>query len=311
MVGLQGAKLPAAARPHRVAASREGGAACAVAAHPGLHAGLVWQADALHTGEARVQLSGHTALDAELPGGGWPLGGLIELLQPAAGEAPVWPLLLPALVRQQRVGGGAVVLVNPPHMPYLPAQVAAGLCPGGTLWLRGETPAAQLWSTEQALRCADVSAVLAWLPRVRQADLRRLQLAAAQRGDGVLLFALRPASAAQQASPAPLRLRLELAASESGLAAADAAALQLHIVKRRGPPLPSPIHLPAQAAPLRDLLAAHARQTTMAAPDTPAEAATPSATVLPFTPRTPQVVMPGAPRVRRYVHVLDRLAVAA
>ena len=45
----------------------------------------VWRADELATSLAgansRVLASGHAALDAELPGGGWPVGALIEVLQ--------------------------------------------------------------------------------------------------------------------------------------------------------------------------------------------------------------------------------------
>ncbi|WP_293190859.1 translesion DNA synthesis-associated protein ImuA [Ottowia sp.] len=159
----------------------------------------LWRADELAAGPPRTVPTGHAALDAELPGGGWPLGGLIELLQPAP-DTPTWPLLLPAVAC-----GGAVALVNPPHEPFLPALAAAGVRAGGVLWLAADAPAAQLWLAEQALRCADVAAVLAWLPRVRAADLRRLHLAAAQRGDP-LLFALRPASGggglARAAAPA-------------------------------------------------------------------------------------------------------------
>jgi protein ImuA len=67
----------------------------------------------------------------------------------------------------------------------------------------------RLWACEQALRCAEVSAVLAWLPRARVGELRRLQLAAAQHES--LLFVLRPESVAQSASPARLRLALTAA----------------------------------------------------------------------------------------------------
>jgi hypothetical protein len=69
-----------------------------------------------------------------------------------------------------------------------------------------------LWACEQALRCADIAAVLAWLPQARVGDLRRLQLAAAQH-EG-LLFVFRPESVAQSASPA--RLRLQVMSAEAG-----------------------------------------------------------------------------------------------
>ena len=103
---------------------------------------------------------------------------------------------------------------------------------------------------EQALACADVAAVLAWLPRARSADLRRLHLAAARRGEG-LLFALRPAEAAVSASPAPLRVQVD---AEDGT---PVPTLRLHLLKRRGPPLAEPVLL-GRCAPLRDVLAASA-----------------------------------------------------
>ena len=66
------------------------------------------------------------------------------------------------------------------------------------------------WVCEQALRCRDVLAVLAWLPAgLPMATLRRLQWAAAAQGR--ILWLWREASASLQtvASPAPLRLRVE------------------------------------------------------------------------------------------------------
>ncbi|MCB2024245.1 MAG: hypothetical protein H6928_09320 [Burkholderiaceae bacterium] len=240
----------------------------------------------LHAGvPSRVVVTGQAALDAELPGGGWPLGGLVDLLQPEEGEAPLWPLLLPALAVRQR--GGAVLLMGVPQPPYLPALAAAGLLPTQVLWAPDECP----WMAEQALRCAGVAAVLAWLPHAREAELRRLHLTAAQRGD-VLLFAVRPAQAARGASPAPLRLRLELGeAMPQGLPGQGAAPLLVHIVKRRGPPLAAPLRLPVQPPVLRALLAAGAARQGA------------GAQVLPFPAR-----WAGRPEGARDV---DRLAVAA
>ncbi len=69
----------------------------------------VWHADELGLADAQVVATGHDALDAELPGGGWPVGAMTELLQ-AAPEAHVWRLLLPALAQavQGRRGQGRV-----------------------------------------------------------------------------------------------------------------------------------------------------------------------------------------------------------
>ena len=188
----------------------------------------VWRADELAGAAVGTVASGHAALDAELPGGGWPLGALIELLQPAR-DAPVWSLLLPAVVARQQASGGAVVLVNPPHEPFLPAFAAAGLPASSVLWLRGETPVAPLWASEQALRCADVAAGAA-------GSCARLRLRV-----GV------PAAAPVHGAGHPDAARQALAP-----------ALCVDILKRRGPPLDAPLQLPAQAPRLRALLAASA-----------------------------------------------------
>lgn len=234
----------------------------------------VWHADELAQGLGACVSSGHAALDAELPGGGWPLGALTELLQPAP-EAPVWPLLLPAVAARQQASDGAVVLVNPLHEPFVPALVAGGLSANSLLWLRTDASAAPLWAAEQALRCADVAAVLAWLPRARPTELRRLQQAAAQ--TGALLFVLRPdGPAAAAASPARLRLRVGSAerplhrprlrlVGEGDEPAfeddADLPHLRVELLKRRGPPLEAPLWLPACNTAVAALAQATQRQT--------------------------------------------------
>ena len=58
----------------------------------------VWHADALGAGQLQVQSTGYGPLDAQLPGGGWPVGALSEVLQPLAGLHE-WQLVLPALVQ--------------------------------------------------------------------------------------------------------------------------------------------------------------------------------------------------------------------
>ncbi|QKM51818.1 hypothetical protein B7760_05896 (plasmid) [Burkholderia glumae] len=60
-------------------------------AHPErIHPDL-WRANQLAQAGARGIDTGHAALSAELPGGGWPRGCLVELLaqQPGIGEGAV------------------------------------------------------------------------------------------------------------------------------------------------------------------------------------------------------------------------------
>lgn len=209
-------------------------------------AGRIWRADALAGGEAHILSTGWPSLDQALPGGGWPVGALVEVLQ-ARTQVPVWQLLAPALAQAIRQEAGPVVLVGAPYPVFAPALAARGLPSQRLLWVRADSPALRLWAAEQALRCAEVAAVLAWLPQAMSADLRRLQLAAQRHRR--LLFALRPETARAQASPA--RLRLTLAPGEVP---------EVHILKRRGPPLTAPVRLSQQPALLADLLRSRAPQ---------------------------------------------------
>jgi protein ImuA len=188
-------------------------------------------------------------LDAELPGGGWPVGALCEILQTHSAQSE-WRLLLPVLVAAQQgarlleVPGqpglasareATVVLIGPPHVPFGPALAAQGLVVQCLVWVKVQTPAERLWAAEQALRCEAVAAVLAWLPQVQSASLRRLHMAAQEHNK--LLFVMRPAQAQRESSPAPLRLLL-LGAQAGGQADLQASeALHVQLLKRRGPPM--------------------------------------------------------------------------
>jgi protein ImuA len=205
----------------------------------------VWRAPELARAVGKVQATGHAPLDAQLPGGGWPCGSLVEVLQATAGRH-VWQLLLPALARATQEEAGPVLLVDPPHLPFGPALAAQGLPPERLLHVKAKNVRAALWASEQALRCADVVALLTWLPHCRAMDLHRLHLAAAQQGK--LLFVFRTPAARSESSPA--RVRIEIEESDE---------LRVHLLKRRGPPLAAPIHLPAQPARLQKLLASRKR----------------------------------------------------
>ena len=236
-----------------------------------LHAD-VWRAHALALAPLRTVATGEALLDLHLPGGGWPVGALTELLQ-APGVHNEWRLLAPALAR---CGTGPVVLVAPPHLPFVPALAAQGLAARRLLWFKlppGTTPAIKssgapsasatpLWATEQALRCAPVDAVLAWLPQARTEQLRRLHLAAAEHHK--LLFVMRSDQARQDASPAVLRLQLSSDA-DGGLC--------LELLKRRGPPLEHSLHLAARTPVLRQLLAVADMAQTAAPAQTAPQAA--------------------------------------
>lgn len=208
-----------------------------------LHPAL-WRASQLAHSAARCVDTGHASLTTQLPGGGWPTGAQIDLLtqQPGIGEIR---LVAPAL---RAVAKRKIVLISPPHQPQILAFAGLGIAPDELIWLTPKTSADALWAAEQVLRSGSCGSVLFWNNHARSESMRRLNLAA-QAGE-TLFFMLRPLAAAQDASPAPLRLALRPAAG----------GVEVTFVKRRGPqrdeplmvPLPSPIpmhvpQVPAQA----------------------------------------------------------------
>lgn len=237
--------------------------------HLALHPAL-WHAHQLARPGGQVRRSHFDALDAVLPGGGWPTQALTELLLPHPGLGEL-RLLAPVLAAVQAHGqaqsqghghrhGQGVMWFNPPAAPCAwalgalgidvaqlvvvqPRQAAQALARPLTRPVAGDAlrsavrprlPAADmLWALEQSLKSGHAGAVVAWLPARLPADaLRRLQLAA-QAHDGPA-FLLRDVAAQQQASAAPLRLLL---------AAAGPDVLRVTVLKRRGPPLAQPLLL--------------------------------------------------------------------
>ncbi len=153
---------------------------------------------------AAVLPSGIAALDALLPGGGFPLGAVTEILlhQEGIGELR---LLVPALAAQSRQGRW-IAWIDPPHVPYAPALAAMGVRLSRVLLVSAGTDRERLWATGQCLRSGACGAVLAWPGECGDRALRRLQLAAGQGGGIGVLF--RPELSATRPSHAALRLRL-------------------------------------------------------------------------------------------------------
>lgn len=206
----------------------------------------VWRGDHLaRCGEAGLA-SGFAALDAELPGGGWPRGALSELLAERAGIGEL-SLLAPALGRA--AARAPVALVAPPAGAHAPGW--ARMLPLARLLQVQAQGLEAAWAAEQLLASSALGALLLWLPeRLDVRCLRRLQLAA--EGSEAAVFVFRPAGCVRTASPAPLRVGLQ----------AHPAGLQLRLLKRRGAPAPQPLLLdverPVPAARLAPRQPAHA-----------------------------------------------------
>jgi hypothetical protein len=163
---------------------------------------LVWRGDASYA-EREVERTCFTALDAALPGGGWPRGALTELLHEQDGLGEL-SLLMPLLARQsvqQRIA-----FVSPPHIPYAPALVQAGIRLERLVIVQPSKAEDAWWTAEAMLRAGQFASVLFWPDKFDERRLRRLQ-SACEEGAGCG-FVFHPLSAAPHASPAPLRLRV-------------------------------------------------------------------------------------------------------
>ena len=182
--------------------------------HPG-----IWRRASSALPTLRAQPTGCAALDAMLPGGGWPLGALSEILVTRDGLGEL-SLVMPALAeltqRRRRVA-----FVAPPYIPYAPALTTHGVDLAHVVEIDA-TGGDGAWSAEQCLRSGGCGAVLFWLPKADYAQLRRLQLAAET--GGALGFVFRPAAVAHGASPAGLRLVVD----------SDGSTTEIEVLKCRG-----------------------------------------------------------------------------
>lgn len=238
---------PAAAPPVPVAST-------ALAALPWQLASTVWRGSELLQRSGTVVPTGHAGLDRELPGGGWPCGALTELLQPHAGVSE-WRMVGPGLGRLV-AEGGTVLLIGPPQPPHLPGLRQYGLQPERVVWIESDSADRRLWIAEEAIKANVQGAVLAWLPKARPEQLRRLQSCAQRHSGPVFLF--RPALVQAETSPAPLRLLVQ---------PGTGGGIRLRILKRRGPQHESELELAALSSALERVLP---RRVVRSAPVVPA-----------------------------------------
>jgi len=168
-----------------------------------------------------VEMSGAASLDAALPGGGWLVGSMVEMMPDTIGIGEL-QLLMPTLARISH-SERHVAFISPPFIPLPAALSQQGMRLEHLLVIRAEKPADVLWACEQTLRCKSFGAVVAWPAAIKDREVRRLQLAAeAGRSIG---FLYRPITAALEASPAATRLRLR---------STPAGSLRVEILKCRG-----------------------------------------------------------------------------
>ncbi|MEM7610923.1 MAG: translesion DNA synthesis-associated protein ImuA [Pseudomonadota bacterium] len=199
----------------------------------------LWRANTLTQGEGPICSTGYAALDERLPGGGWPVSGLTELLSGHHGVGEL-RLLMPALATLAAGQPGWIVWIAPPYMPNAPALQQWGLPPERMLVIHPRSSADAAWAAEQALGSGTCIAVMLWTntlesgqsfaPATRQHQARlsmqqfsrRLQLAAATHRCWAI--ALRAGAARNQPSAAMLRLYIDIQHGQRNL----------HVLKVRG-----------------------------------------------------------------------------
>ncbi|MEM5346068.1 translesion DNA synthesis-associated protein ImuA [Paraburkholderia azotifigens] len=197
--------------------------------HPSL-----WRASQLARGQGRVVETGYPVLSSELPGGGWPTGALVDLLVQQTGVGEL-RLLRPAL---SALAPRPVALLQTPQVPCGLGLAYIGVSLERVIHLRAPKSSDALWSAEQILRAGTSGALIYWTQYVQASSLRRLHLAA--QASDTLFVMVRPLAAAQDASPAVLRLALR--PSTDGLI--------VDVVKRRGPAASGPVSISLQPTPV-------------------------------------------------------------
>ena len=185
----------------------------------------VWRGKVATAARAVIQ-TGFRELDRALPGGGWPLGAITEILVDGYGIGELG-LLMPALAALTKEDPARpkkwVAWVAPPFIPYAPALQQHGVNIDRVLMIHPTSSAkSRWWAVEQAVRSGSSAGVLAWIANADDVILRRLQLAAEEQACWLLLF--RSTSARLQRSPAALRVHLSQARD----------ATRVEIVKCRG-----------------------------------------------------------------------------
>ena len=163
-------------------------------------------------GGCRGLQSGYPKLDRHLPGGGWPLHALTEILLEHYGTGEL-KLLMPALARLSRSNAGDpaqaagwIAWVAPPFEPYPPALRQWGIDLSRVLIVRPGKATEVLWAAEQALVSGHCAAVLLWSEQLDDVASRRLQLAAEKGRSWAIAF--RSLKALSRSSAAALRIRV-------------------------------------------------------------------------------------------------------
>src|SRR5512136_425331 len=116
----------------------------------------IWRGDQYAKVAVASVPTGFAALDAQLPGGGWPRAALTELLASQRGIGEL-RLLAPALARLS-LEEKWLALVAPPHLPYAPGFASLGVALSRLIVVKTKSEAESLWAAERCLRAGSCAA---------------------------------------------------------------------------------------------------------------------------------------------------------
>tara|TARA_E500000331_G_C17252861_1_gene711893 strand:- start:501 stop:1253 length:753 start_codon:yes stop_codon:yes gene_type:complete len=185
----------------------------------------LWRASSIDCEFRQGLPSGFPLLDNHLPGSGWPVDGVTELLHDQYGIGEL-RLLSPALARLSQEQSRRILLVSPPFIPYPPALQACGVDLSTLLIVQPKSDQDILWVLEQALGSKSCSAVLAWPQTILDKQIRRLQIASKEGNTWNILFRK------TNVRSSPAELRIHLSAGNAPLSFHSA--INVKILKRRG-----------------------------------------------------------------------------
>ncbi len=183
---------------------------------------FLWKGCRSRSRSSAILPTGYRQLDCAFPGGGWPLGVVVELLTETIGIGEL-RLLLPA-IQHLTQNQQQVLMINTPYVPYAPALLSAGLDLSYLPLLMPRDHRDALWAAEKALTNPACGMVLLWSGHLfgsgtglnENKAVRRLQVAA-QVGRSLLVL-YRCAEGYRQNQQTPwAAVRLRLAAKNESL----------------------------------------------------------------------------------------------
>ena len=182
---------------------------------------------ASHQAELLTISTGWPALDHLLPGDGYPVGAVTELLVECPGIGEV-SLLLHALSNQLCTHPSRrLAIIDPPPALNAPALIQLGIDCQNVPFIACRNDGERVWCVEQMSTAGEFVAFVVWGDTLDTTALRRLQLAAEKAACPIFVY--RHLYRATERSPAALRLAVTAHLVDGYLHQ------RLKVVKCRGP----------------------------------------------------------------------------